>query len=242
MVPSAGARSTPSSANRLRSLSPRPTLAIDCLAAHTALGSLALVAAGGKILASRRASAVDAKRDAGLKFAPNGRGQPRRRVRRCTQRHSCGRIHRRRDSEAEIVAHVALNIFTNYINLVARTIVDFPRVELSIGAAACSPFSEAGRTREFDRPPRWEPNMSTIKPPFTSETAPLKVQAAEDAWNSRDPERVALAYSEDSEWRNRTEFLQGRDAIKAFLRRKSSASSTTGSRRRSGGFGTTAWL
>ena len=62
--------------------------------------------------------------------------------------------------------------------------------------------------------------MSIIKPPFTAETAPLKVQTAEDAWNSRDPERVALAYSEDSEWRNRTEFLQGREAIKAFLRRK----------------------
>ena len=43
---------------------------------------------------------------------------------------------------------------------------------------------------------------------------------AEDAWNSRDPERVALAYSPDSEWRNRTEFLRGRDEIKAFLRRK----------------------
>jgi uncharacterized protein len=62
--------------------------------------------------------------------------------------------------------------------------------------------------------------MSTIKPPFTVETARLKVKAAEDAWNTRDPERVALAYSEDSEWRNRTELLTGREAIKAFLRRK----------------------
>ena len=61
---------------------------------------------------------------------------------------------------------------------------------------------------------------STIRPPFTLESALAKVQAAEDAWNSRDPERVALAYSEDSEWRNRTEFLQGRVAIRAFLRRK----------------------
>jgi nuclear transport factor 2 (NTF2) superfamily protein len=61
---------------------------------------------------------------------------------------------------------------------------------------------------------------STIRPPFTLEGALTKVQAAEDAWNSRDPERVALAYSEDSEWRNRTEFLQGRAAIRAFLRRK----------------------
>lgn len=62
--------------------------------------------------------------------------------------------------------------------------------------------------------------MTPIRPPFTEETARLKVQAAEDAWNTRDPERVALAYSEDSEWRNRTEFLRGRDAIRAFLRRK----------------------
>ena len=60
----------------------------------------------------------------------------------------------------------------------------------------------------------------TIIPPFTTETALLKVQMAEDAWNSRDPERVALAYSEDSQWRNRTEFFEGREAIKAFLRRK----------------------
>ncbi len=59
-----------------------------------------------------------------------------------------------------------------------------------------------------------------LRPPFTEESAPLKVQAAEDAWNSRDPERVALAYSLDSEWRNRTEFLRGREEIKAFLRRK----------------------
>ena len=59
-----------------------------------------------------------------------------------------------------------------------------------------------------------------IVPPFTLETATGKVQMAEDAWNSRDPDRVALAYSPDSEWRNRTEFLRGREEIKAFLRRK----------------------
>ena len=57
-------------------------------------------------------------------------------------------------------------------------------------------------------------------PPFTEETAMQKVQMAEDAWNSKDPERVALAYSPDTEWRNRTEFLHGREEIKAFLRRK----------------------
>lgn len=61
---------------------------------------------------------------------------------------------------------------------------------------------------------------TVIAPPFTVETATRKVQLAEDAWNSRDPERVALAYSVDSEWRNRTEFLRGRDAIKELLRRK----------------------
>ncbi len=62
--------------------------------------------------------------------------------------------------------------------------------------------------------------MQVIKPPFTLESAARKVQLAEDAWNSRDPERVSLAYSPDSEWRNRTEFLRGREEIKAFLQRK----------------------
>ena len=57
-------------------------------------------------------------------------------------------------------------------------------------------------------------------PPFTEETARRKVQLAEDAWNTRDPERVALAYTEDSEWRNRDEFLNGRAEIVAFLTRK----------------------
>jgi uncharacterized protein len=59
-----------------------------------------------------------------------------------------------------------------------------------------------------------------IKPPFTEETARQKVQAAEDLWNTRDPERVALAYTPDSEWRNRDDFFRGHDAIAAFLRRK----------------------
>ena len=57
-------------------------------------------------------------------------------------------------------------------------------------------------------------------PPFTAESAAQKARAAEDAWNSRDPERVALAYTEDSVWRNRAEFITGRAAIVAFLRRK----------------------
>lgn len=57
-------------------------------------------------------------------------------------------------------------------------------------------------------------------PPFTVESATQKVRAAEDGWNTRDPERVALAYSADSRWRNRSEFLVGREQIVAFLRRK----------------------
>jgi uncharacterized protein len=57
-------------------------------------------------------------------------------------------------------------------------------------------------------------------PPFTLETAPLKVRAAEDAWNTRNPERVTLAYTQDSQWRNRSEFFSGRDEIREFLRRK----------------------
>jgi len=57
-------------------------------------------------------------------------------------------------------------------------------------------------------------------PPFTEETARQKVRMAEDAWNSRDAERVSLAYTEDSTWRNRSEFFQGRAAIVEFLKRK----------------------
>jgi len=57
-------------------------------------------------------------------------------------------------------------------------------------------------------------------PPFTAETAAAKARSAEDAWNTRDPVRVALAYTSDSVWRNRSEFFQGRAAIEAFLTRK----------------------
>ena len=62
-----------------------------------------------------------------------------------------------------------------------------------------------------DRPPL---------PPFNAESAAIKARAAEDGWNARNPERVSLAYTEDSVWRNRAEFLQGRPAIIAFLQRK----------------------
>lgn len=63
-------------------------------------------------------------------------------------------------------------------------------------------------------------NQRPPLPPFTMETALKKVQAAEDAWNSKDPERVSMAYTIDTEWRNRTEFMNGREEVKAFLERK----------------------
>jgi len=63
-------------------------------------------------------------------------------------------------------------------------------------------------------------NQRPPLPPFTEETAKQKIQAAEDAWNSKDPERVSLAYTVDTEWRNRSEFLSGREEVKAFLKRK----------------------
>jgi len=57
-------------------------------------------------------------------------------------------------------------------------------------------------------------------PPFNEETAKQKVQLAEDAWNTRDPEKICLAYTIDTEWRNRTEFIHGREQVKTFLKRK----------------------
>ena len=62
--------------------------------------------------------------------------------------------------------------------------------------------------------------IPSVRPPFTLESARAKVQAAEDAWNSRNPDRVVLAYTPDTEWRNRAEFLNGREEIRAFLQRK----------------------
>jgi nuclear transport factor 2 (NTF2) superfamily protein len=70
---------------------------------------------------------------------------------------------------------------------------------------------EAARMTDQDRPPL---------PPFTAESAARKARSAEDAWNTRDPARVALAYTIDSRWRNRAEFFQGRAAIESFLTRK----------------------
>jgi nuclear transport factor 2 (NTF2) superfamily protein len=87
-----------------------------------------------------------------------------------------------------------------------------------------------GLTLTITSPSAANPNQQTYQrtmstprpplPPFTEETAREKVQMAEDAWNSRDPERVSLAYTPDTEWRNRDEFLNGREEVKAFLTRK----------------------
>lgn len=63
-------------------------------------------------------------------------------------------------------------------------------------------------------------NNKLLVPPFSFETAQEKVRAAEDAWNSKNPEQVCLAYTIDTEWRNRTEFINGREEVKAFLVRK----------------------
>ena len=71
-------------------------------------------------------------------------------------------------------------------------------------------------------------------PPFTQETAVQKVRLAEDGWNSRNPQKVSLAYTVDSHWRNRAEFLNGREQIVAFLPGNGRGNSTTGSSRSCG--------
>ncbi|MDZ4668818.1 MAG: nuclear transport factor 2 family protein [bacterium] len=63
-------------------------------------------------------------------------------------------------------------------------------------------------------------NKKVPLPPFTMETALQKVQIAEDAWNTKDPEKICLAYTIDTEWRNRTDFINGREEVKQFLKRK----------------------
>jgi uncharacterized protein len=72
---------------------------------------------------------------------------------------------------------------------------------------------------QFLNPQKME-NKRMPVPPFTMETALQKVQAAEDAWNTKDPERVSLAYTMDTAWRNRTEFINGREEVKVFLIQK----------------------
>src|SRR6202790_4825336 len=84
------------------------------------------------------------------------------------------------------------------------------------------PQSDARGGRDHLSVDKWRkiPRTRPPLPPFTAETAAQKARLAEDAWNSRDPARVALAYTVDSRWRNRSEFLQGRAGIQDFLTRK----------------------
>ena len=99
----------------------------------------------------------------------------------------------------------------------ARASLGASRARLSAFEATSPNFRNRIRhnrrlTMEAERPPL---------PPFTTtESAVLKVRLAEDAWNSRDPVRVSLGYTPDSRWRNRAEFVEGRDQIQAFLTRK----------------------
>jgi nuclear transport factor 2 (NTF2) superfamily protein len=83
--------------------------------------------------------------------------------------------------------------------------------ELRWGKNHFAPYLKITNAMENKRPPF---------PPFTLETALQKVKMAEDAWNTKDPEKVCLAYTIDTEWRNRTEFLNGREEVKQFLTRK----------------------
>jgi uncharacterized protein len=79
-------------------------------------------------------------------------------------------------------------------------------------------MEESGETAEEES--GMEQQTRPPVPPFDEGTARQKVKAAQDGWNTRDPERVALAYTEDSKWRNRDEFFEGREAIREFLTRK----------------------
>src|SRR5882757_5313967 len=96
-----------------------------------------------------------------------------------------------------------------------------PASTSAISSTRRSRLSRASRTPGRSSPSRRFESVSRPPlPPFTAETAAQKARMAEDAWNTRDPARVALAYTPDSRWRNRSEFIQGREAIEAFLTRK----------------------
>ena len=101
---------------------------------------------------------------------------------------------------------------TEIAKAVRRCAIAWPNSKLKMSRCERSSVHWKESMMEAERPPL---------PPFTTvEAAAQKVRLAEDAWNTRDPERVALAYTPDSHWRNRAEFLEGRDAIVAFLTRK----------------------
>jgi uncharacterized protein len=92
----------------------------------------------------------------------------------------------------------------------------FRKTGRSVGPLTTPAGDDAGRDDLQQEQQQTRPPL----PPFDEESAREKVKKAEDAWNTRDPEKVALAYTEDSKWRNRDEFFEGREAIKDFLRRK----------------------
>ena len=100
-----------------------------------------------------------------------------------------------------------------------------PRVSLDATADAARGMEHAGARRVAELSSRVANSqrkmpMAALVPPFTKETATAKVRMAEDGWNSRDPQRVSLVYTEDSRWRNRSEFPVGRREIVDFLTRK----------------------
>ena len=91
----------------------------------------------------------------------------------------------------------------------------------SMDSSISRPYNLAHRARKYRKPAKRGKTMTRPPvPPFTEETARIKVRAAEDAWNSRNPAKIALAYTSDSFWRNRAEFVNGRSEIEAFLTRK----------------------
>ena len=188
-----------------------------CLSAHSYLGKNLAKLDDAEIAANRSGHSNDPKADAAVQFAAK---VARQRGHVSEDDLRAVKLAGYDDAQIiEIVQHVALNVWTNYLNNVAR---DRHRLSRRRTPARPEPQSEPPRLtaapcltencrRCHDRPPL---------PPFTAETAAQKARGAEDAWNSRDPARVALAYTEDSLWRNRSEFLTGRKAIEEFLTRK----------------------
>jgi nuclear transport factor 2 (NTF2) superfamily protein len=106
---------------------------------------------------------------------------------------------------------------------IPKTLTTLPnadQIQLSGDRQLAIDSSQGGDTISRSLPTPEAVMSRPLLPPFTRETAAQKARMAEDAWNSRDPERVALAYTEDSRWCNRSEFFEGRAAIVAFLTRK----------------------
>jgi AhpD family alkylhydroperoxidase len=168
-----------------------------CLSAHTYLGTKVAHLSEDEIPGARHFTSSDPRSAAVLAFAAavlQSRGGV------ANSDVESARVAGLGDEElSEIVGHVAVNVLTNYFNRAFEVDVDFPVVQPAPARRMTAP---------------------AILPPFTEETARRKVQLAEDVWNTRDPDTVALAYTEDTLWRNRDRFFEGREAVRAFLRRK----------------------